>query len=686
MKIVTLWALLILCLGLPTQPALAQTGNRFEKVSCDTFDLSQHAGGAVEGKDVQCGYVIAPERHDQPNGPTIKLAIVIIKSTSSQPAPDPLLLTQGGPGGSSIEIYASLANPDNKVGQMLRADRDLIVFEQRGTRYSQPFLFCAEAFKEGLDNLEKHLSDEQSNAMYRRAYDACKTRLQGQGIDLAAYNSLEDAADIATLAQTLDYKQLNFYGVSYGTALGQHLMRQFPQRLRAVVLDGIVPLQVNPNRQFVVTINRSFSELFKACAANPDCNRAYPNLEQVFFETVARLNQTPAHIPLTDFQTRRTYNTVMDGNDLIDVTVQLLYATEAIPLLPKFIYEAHAGVFDLLPVLMSVLLSQQRTFAEGMYMAVECAEYANLTVDQLDLKGVRPQLVPAEKNSIVSFLQVCADWQVPQLDAAADAPLVSDIPALLYSGHFDPVTPPANGALLAQTLSHAYAYVFPANGHGALLSGECSARIMRDFLNNPSQAPDAGCVNDPPAPVFLTPANTLMSPGATYLMRLINRIWVNLFNPPQLVLVLLPPLLNVLLLLGLIVFPPVWFIGWLINWLRRRPMDKRRLARLGPWVEVLLVVLVVTFVALQAYSFVTVAFEDDLFGIISGLSRRYAWIFVFPWLTAITAVAMAVLAVRSWRTHYWGRWARVYYSFTALLAVAYTLFLVLTGMLTVLFG
>jgi hypothetical protein len=54
-----------------------------------------------------------------------------------------------------------------------------------------------------------------------------------------------------------------------------------------------------------------------------------------------------------------------------------------------------------------------------------------------------------------------------------------------------------------------------------------------------------------------------------------------------------------LLLLGLMVFPPLWFMGWFINWLRRRPRDKRWLVRLGPWVEVLLVVLAVTFVALQ---------------------------------------------------------------------------------------
>ena len=40
---------------------------RFELVSCDTFDLSEHAPGAVEGTDVECGYLMVPEHRDVPS-------------------------------------------------------------------------------------------------------------------------------------------------------------------------------------------------------------------------------------------------------------------------------------------------------------------------------------------------------------------------------------------------------------------------------------------------------------------------------------------------------------------------------------------------------------------------------------------------------------------------------------------
>ena len=225
---------LILTIGIRT--AAAQSGfPRFEPVSCDIFDLYEHAPGAVEGQDLQCGYLVVPERHDQPDAGSIRLAIVIIKSTGDNPAPDPLILAQGGPGGSGLELYAGLASPDSELGQMLRPERDLVVFEQRGTRYSLPFLFCQEVLDLELNAAEQELSLEEEARLLREAFQACKVRLEAEGIDLAAYNSIENARDIIDLAHVLGYDRLNYYGVSYGTMLGQHLMRLKPELLRSAI-------------------------------------------------------------------------------------------------------------------------------------------------------------------------------------------------------------------------------------------------------------------------------------------------------------------------------------------------------------------------------------------------------------------------------------------------------------------
>ena len=656
----------------------------FEPVACNTFDIAEHAPGAVEGDDVACGFLIVPESRDELDGKTIKLGVVIIKSTADNPAPDPLILTQGGPGGSGIELFAFLADPSNTLGQLLRVNRDLIAFEQRGPRYSEPFLFCDEAFEEGLGTLERRLSDEEDARLTLDAYKACRARFEGDGINLAAYNSFENAADVATLAEVLGYEQINFYGVSYGTMLGQHLMRLRPDLLRSVVLDGVVPLQINPNQAAPTSKNRSFSLLFEACAADPDCNRYYPDLEQVLFETVAQLNQSPAQIALVDLETQQSYDVVLDGDDLIGLITQLFYVTEAIPALPNMIYEARAGEFDLAQLVLGLLIFD-RSQADGMYMSVMCAEDFDFQVDELDLTGVRPEFAVDEKMRTEITLQICTNWAVPQLGPVADEPVASDIPALLFSGNFDPITPPANGKTMARILGNAYNFTFPINGHGAFLGGDCPTQIMRDFLNNPGLEPDARCVDDPAAPEFFTPANTLMSPGATFLLKGVNRFLANPTDSANFRLVILPLAAPTLLWFGLLLFPVIWFAGWLVNVLRKKPGDKRWPARLAPWVGVLLAILIFAFAGLLLVS-VGMAEFAGIFAATAGLSRSFAWIFTLPWLIAVVTVIMTVLAVVSWIKRYWGLLARIYYSLTALTALIYTILLANFGLMTVLFS
>ncbi|NJL49949.1 MAG: alpha/beta hydrolase [Leptolyngbyaceae cyanobacterium SM2_5_2] len=245
----------------PTAALGTATSGTYESVACGVLVTSPFGApgtpfpqGATEGTDYECGYLTVPELHAQPDGNTIQVGIVILKSLQPNPA-EPLVMFQGGPGGSSIDIFAGmfanatydertealLQNSDNEVtqrvraragaalAQLLRRDRDLIIFEKRGNRYSKPELTCAR------DNGTAVPNDELE------ALRECRDRLTAKGINLAAYNSVESARDVAALIDTLGYDQVNLYGVSYGTTLVQHIMRLYPNRIRSIILDGIVP-------------------------------------------------------------------------------------------------------------------------------------------------------------------------------------------------------------------------------------------------------------------------------------------------------------------------------------------------------------------------------------------------------------------------------------------------------------
>src|SRR5262249_4473059 len=89
-----------------------------------------------------------PPPPPRPKGPTIQLATVVLPATASPRQPDPLFLAQGGPGGSTIETYGTylLDSPDARPV----ANRDIVLWDQRGTLYSKPALMCPELSKQAL--------------------------------------------------------------------------------------------------------------------------------------------------------------------------------------------------------------------------------------------------------------------------------------------------------------------------------------------------------------------------------------------------------------------------------------------------------------------------------------------------------------------------------------------------------
>jgi pimeloyl-ACP methyl ester carboxylesterase len=333
---------------------LAQRKDAFQPARC-MFDLPI---GAVEGEDVQCGYLTVPEEHINPDGPTIQLAVAIIKSKDLQPKPDPLVLAQGGPGGSTIDTYAPALLGNNNI----RKDRDIILFDQRGTLYSKPALYCDEIDQITIDTLDQNLTIDESERLYREALSKCYDRLTGKGINPSAFDSIENAADIESLRQALGYPQINLYGVSYGTLLALHAMGMFPSSLRSVILDGVVPPQTNFLVNVAQTENRSFSRLFDTCKTDPACNRSFPELEKTFFEVVDRLNKQPAHIQLTDPQNGNVYdNVVLNGDSFLSGVFQFLYSGDLVKALPRIIYDAKEGDFDVFARIFSIFALDHTT-------------------------------------------------------------------------------------------------------------------------------------------------------------------------------------------------------------------------------------------------------------------------------------------------------------------------------------
>jgi pimeloyl-ACP methyl ester carboxylesterase len=475
-------------------PTSAPPAASYERAPC-RFD-------EPPGAEVECGYLTVPERHDQPGGRTIRLHVAVFKSGAASPAPDPVVYLEGGPGGDALKGLA--LGFEERVAPFLERG-DFVVFDQRGTGFSEPSLDCPELSDLSYELLDDDLSVAEGTERYVATTLACRERLGRQGIDFSAYNSVQSAADVRDLRLALGYDAWNLYGISYGTRLALTTMREHPEGIRSAVLDSTVPVQ-SGEAETPANIARAFAKLFDGCAADASCRAAFPDLEGAFYRLVERLNESPVTEPVTDPLSGERYSLLLNGDSLFGVLAQALYSSDLIPLLPLAIRAADQGVdYSLLARMAMIGTIQGEFISEAMFYSVRCHEEIAFTTraELAAADDAFPQLGGAFDQS--SYADVCTPWGAGAAGPAENQPATSDIPALVLAGEYDPATPPEDGRIAARTLRNSFFFEFPGLGHGVSVDGACPLSITLAFLEDPRAAPDAGCIAEMAGPAFVIP-------------------------------------------------------------------------------------------------------------------------------------------------------------------------------------
>lgn len=498
---------IVLSIGLvPTvnNPSATQAQDsvpRFEPSACE-FDL---IAGQIDGETVECGYLVVPEDRSQPDGQTIRLAVAIYKSTSDNPGA-PFVRLDGGPGGHSVGNYGPFLDQFNSTVPLLEMG-DLIMIDQRGVGLSEPSLACTEETDLTIELFDELVSSDLETDMYQQAMQACRDRLVQSGVNLDAYNSLENAADIHDLWTTLGYEEINLYGVSYGTRLALEIMRDYPEGLRSVILDSTYPPQADLYVDIGSSAQRSLDVLFTDCANHDNCNATYPTLEADFYALIDHLNAAPVELDLVDLFNGDSYQFIMTGDAFFELVFSSLYATSVLIYLPIMIEDAFNGDFAITELLASaIFLDFSLDF--GTYLSVQCFEEVHFqTASEV---SVASDDLPAAINYFAvgdqpDIFALCNIWDVATSNDLEEMPVVSDIPTLVLSGRYDPITPPRYGQMAAETLSSSYFFEYPGMGHGVFDDHPCSLNISMQFLEDPTTEPDSGCIAaDMHTPDFVT--------------------------------------------------------------------------------------------------------------------------------------------------------------------------------------
>jgi pimeloyl-ACP methyl ester carboxylesterase len=497
--------------GVTTQsgtPTPSSGTGQFAQAPCP-FSMGS---GFIDGQNVICGYLSVPEDRHNPKSRKIQLAVATFKTPSANPAPDPVIFLQGGPGGRIVKDIAGAITSGFLDLQTQFGNHDLILVDQRGTGYSTPSLQCPEVVRLQYQT-DVNVTPQQSVTIQNQALAQCRSRLVGEGINLSAYTTYTDANDIHDLIGALGYSQVDIYGVSYGTRLALEIMRSFPQHIRSVILDSTVPPQLRLLTSVPSSTARVFNTLFQGCASDPGCNAQYPNLASVFYSLITTLNAHPVTFQTTDQSTGTGSHTVLfHGDDLVNLAFTSFYVAQAIPLVPQLIYQVRNGDYSDASRLYGALIFDD-SVSWGMYYSVECAEdvdFLNSATVAAAAQAYPPALRPDQLIGLEGELPACANWGVRKVATSESQPVTSAIPTLVMESEYDPITPPANGDLVAQTLSHSYKFLFPGVGHGAMLSNlgsqnpsaVCPTLVAIAFWNTPTQKPDGSCIPGMGEPQF----------------------------------------------------------------------------------------------------------------------------------------------------------------------------------------
>ncbi|MGH3467036.1 MAG: alpha/beta fold hydrolase, partial [Thermocrispum sp.] len=189
----------------------------------------------------ECGFVEVPLDYAKPRGEKIQLAVSRVKHKSpDDQAQGPMLVNPGGPGGSGL-IYAIFGDfvPDGAGDGY-----DWVGFDPRGVGSSKPSLSCVPDFDGYNRPFYVPITRRIEKAWLERSENYAQQCEKNAGKLLDHMTTIEVAKDVESIRKALDAPQINYYGFSYGTYIGQVYGTMFPDKLRRVIFDG----NVDPTR------------------------------------------------------------------------------------------------------------------------------------------------------------------------------------------------------------------------------------------------------------------------------------------------------------------------------------------------------------------------------------------------------------------------------------------------------
>ena len=394
------------------------------------------------------GWLEVPENRFAVDGRTIKVpfGLSYVADSLRVDSLPPILIMSGGPGNSSLHMLnGSVYTPWGKA-------HDLLVLEQRGTRYAEPCLNCPEVDSMRWLGMEQRLSTEAMYQLKQEALAQCHQRLTAGGVDLAGYHTLATVADIEALRQTLDLDQLILYGMSYSCNLMSAYARTYPERVAALIVDSPLPHQSNYEEEAFWNVDHTLQALLLH----------YTGSDALYHRWLAYLDEV-GDATFTISYEGESYP--YSRYEMIDLMLFRMSEHGQLPKTVSVIENLIAGKHEELEEIIDYQMGKGGQ-ALGMRYSVWVSE--ELTEENPAAIATQAEAYPWLKGYAINDVsqQTLAVWPVrPLYDHQAWPTGNFEGPTLILSGSFDPWTPPRYGEWVKQIFPQAKHQIYPEHSH-----------------------------------------------------------------------------------------------------------------------------------------------------------------------------------------------------------------------------
>lgn len=476
--------------------AVPPPGTPIEWTKCQTARSDESRIPA----DAECGMLSVPVNYDDPDGDVARIAMIRFKATGEKIGS--LIINPGGPGESGVEAAASVVR---SLPESVRQRFDLVGFDPRGVANSTPALWCnsdadndrlraepqVDYSPEGIAEIER-----ETKEFVQRCEDKMGKEF------LANVGTVNVAKDLEAMRQALGDEKLTYLGYSYGTRIGATYAESYPDKVRAMVLDGAVDPNADPteaNVRQAAAFQTAFNDYAADCAKSPGCPLGTDpaKANDVYHSLVD---------PLVDKPLKTRDPRGLSYSDAIVGTILPLYSPDLWRHLTQALNEMERGTGDTMLALADLYMGRDE---QGHYnnstdvrVAVNCVDKPAVTDRAKAAEEDRRVREAAPFMSYGEFtghapLGTCAFWPVPPTSEPHELKVEGLPPTLVVSTTNDPATPYEAGVELAKQLGGTL-LTFQGTQHTVVFQGNrCVDDIAASYLVDLTvPPPDTTCSSD----------------------------------------------------------------------------------------------------------------------------------------------------------------------------------------------